>query len=69
MLDKGFLQQAGLSVVGWNSCLFSPKPLLNKDINVKLNKQKFSDVCPAQTMLSDKKPLLQLTNLVANLML
>jgi hypothetical protein len=33
---------------GWNSLLVCPEPLLNKDIKVQVNKQKPSDVCPAQ---------------------
>ena len=33
---------------GWNSLLVSPEPLLIKDIKVQVNKQKPSDVCPAQ---------------------
>jgi len=30
-------------------CCVRPQPLLNKDIKVKDNKQKFSDACPAET--------------------
>jgi hypothetical protein len=33
---------------GWNSSLVRPEPLLIKDIKVQVNKQKTSDVCPAQ---------------------
>jgi hypothetical protein len=33
---------------GWNSLLVRPEPLLNKDIKVQVNKQKPSNVCPAQ---------------------
>jgi hypothetical protein len=33
---------------GWNSLLVRPEPLLIKDIKVQVNKQKPSDVCPAQ---------------------
>jgi hypothetical protein len=33
---------------GWNSLLVCPEPLLNKDIKVQVNKQKPSNVCPAQ---------------------
>jgi len=39
--EQGLLQ-------GWNSLLVCPEPLLNKDIKVQVNKQKPSDVCPAQ---------------------
>jgi hypothetical protein len=39
--EQGLLQ-------GWNSLLVRPEPLLNKDIKVHVNKQKPSDVCPAQ---------------------
>ncbi len=33
---------------GWNSLLVRPEPLLNKDIKVQVNKQKPSNVRPAQ---------------------
>jgi ferredoxin-like protein FixX len=33
---------------GWNSLLVRPEPLLIKDIKVQVNKQKPSNVCPAQ---------------------
>jgi len=33
---------------GWNSLLVRPKPLLNKDIKVQVNKQKPGYVCPAR---------------------
>jgi hypothetical protein len=33
----------------WNRCWSSPKPLLNKVIKVKANKQKLSDASPAGT--------------------
>jgi hypothetical protein len=36
---------------GWNSLLVLPESLLIKDINVKVNKQKPSNACPAQLML------------------
>jgi hypothetical protein len=37
-----------------------PEPLLIKDINVKVNKQKLSSACPAQLMLIVIKcPLIQ----------
>jgi hypothetical protein len=32
---------------GWNSLLVRPEPLLNKDIKVKVNKQKPNNECPA----------------------
>jgi hypothetical protein len=35
--EQGLLQ-------GWNSLLVRPEPLLNKDIKVQVDKQKFSDV-------------------------
>jgi len=42
---------------GWNSLLVRPEPLLIKDIKVQVNKQKPSDVCPAQMKHnSDKMP-------------
>ena len=41
-------------------CSSSPEPLMIKDINVKVNKQKSSDACPAQLMLiAIKCPLIQ----------
>jgi hypothetical protein len=33
---------------GWNSCCVRPEPLLIKDIKVQVNKQKPSNVRPAQ---------------------
>jgi len=39
--DQGLLQ-------GWNSLLVRPEPLLIKDIKVQVNKQKPSNVRPAQ---------------------
>ena len=39
--EQGLLQ-------GWNSLLVRPEPLLNKDIKVQVNKQKPSNVGPAQ---------------------
>jgi len=52
-------------------CSSSPEPLLNKDKKVKVNKEKFSDVCPAQMkLIAIKCPLLQRpASLAANPML
>jgi hypothetical protein len=36
---------------GWNSLLVRPEPLLIKDIKVQVNKQKPSNVRPAQMKL------------------
>jgi hypothetical protein len=50
---QGFLK-------GWNSLLVRPEPLLNKDIKVQVNKQKPSDICPAQMKhKSDKMTIAQ----------
>jgi hypothetical protein len=40
--ERGLLQ-------GWNSLIVHPEPLLIKDIKVQVNKQKPSDVYPAET--------------------
>ncbi len=40
---------------GWNSLLVRPEPLLLKDIKVQVNKQKPSDVCPAQMKYNSDK--------------
>jgi len=43
---------------GWNSLLVRPEPLPIKDIKVQVNKQKPSNVCPAQMKHnSDKMPI------------
>ncbi|MFN0081995.1 MAG: hypothetical protein ACKVOM_05705 [Ferruginibacter sp.] len=40
---------------GWNSLLVRPEPLLIKDIKVQVNKQKPSNVCPAQMKYNSDK--------------
>ncbi|MBL0145410.1 MAG: hypothetical protein IPP48_06285 [Chitinophagaceae bacterium] len=48
---------------GWNSLLVCPEPLLIKDIKVQVNKQKLSNVCPAQIKHnSDKMTIAQMSS-------
>jgi hypothetical protein len=45
-------------LLGWNSLLVRPEPLLIKDIKVQVNQQTISSVCPAQMKHnSDKMPI------------
>jgi hypothetical protein len=48
---------------GWNSLLVRLEPLLIKDIKVQFNKQKPSNVCPAQrNHNSDKMPIASMSS-------
>jgi hypothetical protein len=48
---------------GWNFIIVRPEPLLIKDIKVQVNKQKPSDVCPAQMKQgSDKMPIASMSS-------
>jgi len=42
------------------TCCVRPQPLLNKDIKVKDNKQKFKGACPAETE-ADSEPQPKIT--------
>jgi hypothetical protein len=47
---------------GWNSCCVRPEPLLNKDIKVKVNKQKPKIERPAQMKKSSDKMFIASTS-------
>jgi hypothetical protein len=54
--DLVFSQSNGQGLLqGWNSLLVRPEPLLIKDIKVQVNKQKPSNVGPAQMKHNNDK--------------